>query len=192
MRRKMGVKQVMNIKPPKKLSSSIMVTALLAGAMTISACQQSQQPEANPEDSINAEESIPMSADPADPSEVVLAIDDEAPLNDIPDQDDTVATTNSSTAALTYRCSPTLSVESTYEDNGNQVTIVTDLGTAALIKINEGSNPEIYEVDTAIDGSAGFTQWRVADGARETGLLRLARAGTDEFNINTYECTKNN
>jgi len=66
--------------------------------------------------------------------------------------------------------------------------LATDQGTLTLTKTNEGSNPEVFEVATALDGSEGFTQWRVAHEDRATGVMRMA--GADETNVNTYECNK--
>ncbi|MGO3633795.1 MAG: hypothetical protein ACTJFF_05695 [Moraxellaceae bacterium] len=62
------------------------------------------------------------------------------------------------------------------------------MGTVTLRKNNEGSNPEVFEVATAIDGSEGLTQWRVAHEERETGVMRTA--GADESDINTFECNE--
>ena len=50
------------------LRPSVFIMTLLAGAISISACQQKQDPEPNLEDGVNAEESVPMSAEPADPN----------------------------------------------------------------------------------------------------------------------------
>ncbi len=170
----------------KKLRSSVIISALLASAMTISACQQ-KEPEQSLEEDIAAEQqAVPMSADPADPSDTVVAADD-ASLSEV--EDDTIATVNSGVMQMTYLCSPTLEVEATYKDENNQVVVATDMGTVTLTKTNEGSNPEVFEVATAIDGGEGFTQWRVAHKERETGVMRTA--GADESNVSTYECKTN-
>lgn len=175
----------MGLRSFKKLQLSVFTTALLAGALTVSACQQQQEPEPSLEESINSEESIPMSADPADSNDPALAGDD-ATLSEV--QDDTIATVNQDVTQATYLCSPELKVEATYEDDANQVVIGTDKGTLTLVKTNEGSNPEVYQVETALDGGEGFTQWRVAHGERETGVMRTAEA-VDE-NPSVYECKK--
>lgn len=177
----------MSLGSQKKLRSAVVMTALLAGAMTISACQQQQEPEPSLEDNISAEQSVPMSADPADPNDTVVAVDD-ATLSEV--QDDTVATVNSGVMQISYLCSPELKVEATYKDEANQVVIGTDRGTVTLDKTNEGSNPEVFKVDTAIDGGEGFTQWRVAHKERETGLMLTADAG--DASPDTYECNKTN
>ena len=62
----------MSLELLKKLRTSVALTGLLAGALTISACQQQSEPESSMEDGVNAEESVPMSAEPAEPSDVVV------------------------------------------------------------------------------------------------------------------------
>ncbi|OLF37665.1 MULTISPECIES: hypothetical protein [unclassified Psychrobacter] len=175
----------MNLGQLKQLRTTVFMTGLLAGAISISACQQQQEPEPSLEDSINAEESVPMSAEPADPNDTIVATDD-ASLNEV--EDDTVANVNTDLNQITYLCTPALEVEATYKDDANQVVIGTDMGTVTLAQTNEGTNPEVFEVDTAMDGGQGFTQWRVAHGERETGVMRTA--GEDEADISTYECNK--
>ena len=171
----------MNVELLKKLRTSIVLTSLLAGAMTLSACQQQQETEPSLEDSISEEQSVPMSADPAEPSDVVV----DAPASDV--EDDTVATVNTGVNQITYLCSPELEVEATYKDT-NQVVLATVKGSVTLTKTNEASNPEVFEGATAIDGTTGFVQWRVAHKDRETGVMRTA--GTDTTNVTTYECKK--
>ncbi|AGP47898.1 MULTISPECIES: hypothetical protein [unclassified Psychrobacter] len=172
----------MNVELLKKLRTSIVLTSLLAGAMTLSACQQQQETEPSLEDSISEEQSVPMSADPAEPSDVVV----DAPASDV--EDDTVATVNTGVNQITYLCSPELEVEATYKDTDSQVVLATAKGTVTLTKTNEASNPEVFEGATAIDGTTGFVQWRVAHKDRETGVMRTA--GTDTTNVTTYECKK--
>lgn len=175
----------MSLESLKQLKSSIIISALLASVMTISACQQ-QEPEPNLEDNIAAEQgSAPMSAEPADASDNVVAVDD-ATLNEV--ENDTVATVNDDIMQMTYLCSPELKVEATYKDDVNQVILGTDIGTLTLTQTNEGTNPEVFEVDTAIDGGTGFTQWRVAHEERDTGVMRTADEG--DANPTTYECSK--
>ncbi|WP_350561276.1 hypothetical protein [Psychrobacter sp. CAL346-MNA-CIBAN-0220] len=163
---------------------SVFLIGVLASAISISACQQ-QEPDSSLEDSINAEESVPMSADPAEPNDMPAATDN-ATLNEV--EEDTIATVNTGVTQLTYLCSPELKVEATYKEEDNQVVVDTDMGIVTLTKTNEGTNPEVFEVATAIDGSEGFTQWRVAHESRATGVMRTA--GADQSNVNTYECNK--
>lgn len=167
------------------LRTSAFITGLLATAISISACQQQPEPEPSLEDNIAAEQAVPMSAEPADPNDTLVAVDD-ATLNEV--QDDTIASVNTGVTQLTYLCAPTLKVEATYKDDANQVVLGTDMGTLTLTKTNDGSNPEVFEVGTTIDGSAGSTQWRVAHTNRATGVMRTA--GTDAANVTTYECNK--
>lgn len=167
------------------LRHSIFITGLLASAISISACQQKPEPEASLEDGISAEQSVPMSAEPADPNDKVVDTED-ASISEV--ADDTVATVNGGVTQLTYLCSPELKVDATYKDDDNEVVLETAQGTLTLTKTNDGSNPEVFEAATALDGSEGFTQWRVAHEARATGVMRMA--GADEKNVNTYECNK--
>lgn len=175
----------MNVKLLKPLRTSVALTGLLAGALTLSACQQQQETDPSLEDSISAEQSVPMSAEPAEPSDVVVNTED-ASLNEV--EDDTVASVNTNVSQITYLCSPELKVEATYKDAENQVVIGTAQGTVTLIKTNDAINPEVFEGESAIDGGEGFVQWRVAHEDRETGVMRTA--GTDTTNVSTYECKK--
>ncbi len=65
----------------KQVRSYIFMTGLLAAAISISACQK-QEPESDLNDSVNAEESVPMSAEPAEPSDLVI-LDDGDDENDV-------------------------------------------------------------------------------------------------------------
>ena len=179
----------MNIELLKQFRTSVIVTGLLAGAMTISACQQQQEPEPSLEDSISEEQSVPMSAEPAEPSDVVVdaPVSDvvvDAPVSDV--EEDTVASVNSGVKQMSYSCSPALAVEATYKDSDKQVILETAQGTVTLTKTNDATNPEVFNLDTAFDGGEGFIQWRVAHEDRETGVMRTA--GADSENVSTYEC----
>lgn len=175
----------MNLRSTKPLRSSIMVTGLLAAAMSISACQQKAEPEPISDDRATSEESVPMSADPAEPNDIVVTADD-ADVEDV--QEDTIASVNTGVTQLSYLCSPALKVEATYKDDADEVVIETDKATLTLNKTNEGSNPEVFKVATGLDGGEGFTEWRVAHTERATGVIRTA--GADESIIDTYECNK--
>ena len=170
----------MNLELLKQWRHSLVVTALLAGALSITACQPKQETEPSLDDSISEEQSVPMSAEPAEPSHVVV----DAPVSDV--ADDTVATVNTAVTQMSYLCSPELVVEATYKDTDNQVVIATAKGTVTLTKTNDATNPEVFEGKTAVDGSEGFVQWRVANQDRETGVMRTA--GTDATNVTTYDC----
>jgi len=174
----------MSVEFLKKVRSSVVLTSLLAGALTVSACQQQSEPESEV-DGANTEESVPMSAEPAEPSDVVVDTED-ASLNEV--EGDTTASVNSGVTQMSYLCTPALKVEATYEEEANQVVVATDMGTVALSQTNEGSNPAVFEVNTAIDGGAGFVQWRVGHEDRETGVMRAA--GADANDVSTYECKK--
>ena len=172
----------MNLELLKQWRHSLVVTALLAGALSITACQPKQETEQSIDDSISEEQAVPMSAEPAEPSDVVV----DAPAIEV--ADDTVATVNGGVSQMTYLCSPELAIDATYKDTDNQVVLATAKGTVTLTKTNDASNPEIFEGKTAVDGSEGFVQWRVANQNRETGVMRTA--GTDASNVSTYDCKK--
>ena len=175
----------MSLERLKQLRTSVAMTALLAGALTVSACQQKQEPEQSLEDDISAEQSVPMSAEPAEPNDVIVAPTD-ASASQV--ENDTVASVNGGVTQINYLCAPELQVEATYKDADNQVVLATAQGTATLMKTNDASNPEVFEAATGMDGKAGFVQWRVAHEARETGVMRTA--GADAANVSTYECKK--
>ena len=162
---------------------SVLIMSVLAGALSISACQPKSDTEANVDDTVQTEEAVPMSAEPADPNVTVLETED-ASEGEV--ADDTVANVNTEMAQINYLCSPELKVQATYD--GDSVIIETDKGTLTLGKTNDGTNPEVYEADKAIDGSVGSTQWRVAHEARETGVMRMV--GEDVSKVNTYDCKK--
>ena len=172
----------MNLELLKQWRHSLVVTALLAGALSITACQPKQETEQSIDDSISEEQAVPMSAEPAEPSDVVV----DAPAIEV--ADDTVATVNGGVAQIMYLCSPELPIEATYKDTDNQVVLATAKGTVTLTKTNDATNPEVFEGKTAVDGSEGFVQWRVANQDRETGVMRTA--GADASNVITYNCKK--
>lgn len=174
----------MSLQLPKSLQTSAIMSGLFACALSISACQQQSEPEPSLDDDIATEQAVPMSAEPAEPNDTVVAPD--ATVNEV--QSDTVADVNTGVTQMTYLCSPELKVEVTYKDDSDEAVLSTDKGTLTVKKTNEGTNPEVYEGTTTIDGSAGFTQWRVAHQERETGLIRMASEG--ESDINTYQCDK--
>lgn len=175
----------MHLGPFKKLRSAAITAGLLASVIGLSACQQQQEIEPSLEDRVDAEQSIPMSADPAEPNVVVVATD--APtLNEV--QSDTIATVDTEVTQLIYLCSPELKVEATYKDDENSVVLMTNKGMVSLNQVNESSSPEVFEGATALDGDVGFVQWRVAHTERATGVIRTA--GADETNIDTYNCSK--
>lgn len=175
----------MNAKLLKQWRTSVALTGLLAGALTISACQKEQETEPSLEDSISAEQSVPMSAEPAEPNDVVVDTQDPS-LNEV--ADDTAASVNTGVSQINYSCSPELQVEATYKDTDNQVVIATANGTTTLTKTNDATNPEVFWIENAIDGGEGFVQWRVAHQDRETGVMRTAGANAE--NVSTYECKR--
>lgn len=175
----------MSLRSLQQFRSSVIAATLLAGVIGLSACQQQAEVEPSLEEDIAAEQAVPMSADPAEPNDIVVATDD-ATLNEV--TDDTIANVNADVTQMIYLCSPELKVEATYKDEENSVVLVTDKGTVSLNKTNDGTNPEVFEGSTALDGGQGFVQWRTAHTERATGVIRTA--GADESNVDTYECNK--
>ena len=162
---------------------SMLVTGLMIGALSLSACQK-PEPDNSAETDLSSEQAVPMSAEPAEPNDAIVATD--APADDV--ADDTVAMVTGGVAQIQYLCTPELKVDATYKDDANQVVLETNQGTLTLDKTNDGTNPEVYEVKTAIDGSEGITEWRVAHKARETGVIRVLDANDKE--VSTYECKR--
>lgn len=175
----------MSLRSLQKFRSSFVAASLLAGVIGLSACQQQAEVEPSLEDDIAAEQAVPMSAEPAEPNDIVVATDD-ATLNEV--TDDTIANVNADVTQMIYLCSPELKVEATYKDEENSVVLVTDKGTVSLNKTNDGTNPEVFEGSTALDGVQGFVEWRTAHAERATGVIRTA--GADEANVDTYECNQ--
>ena len=71
----------MSLEQLKQRRSYIFMISLLAAAISISACQK-QEPESDLNDRINTEEAVPMSAEPAEPSDIVVLDDDDDVLNE--------------------------------------------------------------------------------------------------------------
>ena len=94
----------MNVALLKQWRHSLVVTALLAGALSVTACEPKQETEPSLEDSISEEQAVPMSAEPAEPSDVVV----DAPASEV--ADDTVATVNTGVNQIAYLFSPELEV----------------------------------------------------------------------------------
>ena len=55
---------------------SVLIMSVLAGALSLSACQPKSDTEANLDNGVHTEEAVPMSAEPADPNVTVLETDD--------------------------------------------------------------------------------------------------------------------
>lgn len=161
---------------------TIIMTGLLASVLALSACQDKAEPDSSADTGTSSEPT--MSAAPADPNETV--VDSDTGIDGV--ADDTTAMIDGSVAQLSYLCTPAMKVTATYKDDANEVVLETDEGTLSLMQTNDNTNPEVYEASTAMDGGEGFTQWRVAHGARDTGVMRVA--GADQSNVTTYECEK--
>ena len=65
----------MSLASLKKLRTSVALVGLLAGALTLSACQQSET-ESGSEEGVNTEEVVPMSAEPAEPNDIIINTED--------------------------------------------------------------------------------------------------------------------
>lgn len=165
----------------RHLHRSFFMTMLLVSAVSISACQS--DPEPIEEDGVKAEESVPMSAEPAEPNDLLIAAPDMA-LNDM--ADDPLAPISGSTMQLSYACSPELKIDATYRDGESAVVLATAQGLITLAKNRDDNSMEVFDAVSALDGSKGVTQWRLAGGARESALLRT---GKDANTVSTYDCT---
>ena len=161
---------------------TIIMTGLLASVLALSACQEQPEPDSSVDTATSSEPT--MSAEPADPNETV--VESNAGVDGV--ADDTTAMVDGSVNQLSYLCTPAMKITATYKDDANEVVLETEKGTLSLMQTNDSTNPEAYEAATAIDGSEGFTQWRVAHGARDTGVMRMA--GADQSDVTTYECEK--
>ena len=91
------------------------IMALGIASFALIACQQEPETEPSLEEDIAAEQAVPMSAEPAEPNDTVVAPD--ATLNEV--QDDTVAEVNTGITQITYLCAPELKVDVTYKDESN-------------------------------------------------------------------------
>ena len=65
----------MSLASLKQLRTSVALAGLLAGALTLSACQQSET-DSGSEEGINTEEVVPMSAEPAEPNDIIVNTED--------------------------------------------------------------------------------------------------------------------
>ena len=65
----------MSLASLKQLRTSVALVGLLAGALTLSACQQSET-ESGSEEGVNTEEVVPMSAEPAEPNDIIVNTED--------------------------------------------------------------------------------------------------------------------
>ena len=65
----------MSLASLKQLRTSVALVGLLAGALTLSACQQSET-ESGSEEGVDTEEVVPMSAEPAEPNDIIVNTED--------------------------------------------------------------------------------------------------------------------
>ena len=68
----------------KSLRASAMMTGVFACVISLSACQQEPETEPSLEEDIAAEQAVPMSAEPAEPNDTIVAPD--ATLNEVQDR----------------------------------------------------------------------------------------------------------
>lgn len=80
----------MSLASLKQLRTSVALAGLLAGALTLSACQQSET-DSGSEEGVNTEEVVPMSAEPAEPNDIIVNTEDttatELEVNEVEDVD---------------------------------------------------------------------------------------------------------
>ena len=92
----------MSLASLKQLRTSVALVGLLAGALTLSACQQSET-ESGSEEGVNTEEVVPMSAEPAEPNDIIVNTEDttatELEVNEVEDVDVASDAVDSDTAA---------------------------------------------------------------------------------------------
>ena len=78
----------MSLASLKQLRTSVALAGLLAGALTLSACQQSET-DSGSEEGVNTEEVVPMSAEPAEPNDIIVNTEDttatELEVSDVED-----------------------------------------------------------------------------------------------------------
>ena len=65
----------MSLASLKQLRTSVALVGLLAGALMLSACQQSET-ESGSEEGVDTEEVVPMSAEPAEPNDIIVNTED--------------------------------------------------------------------------------------------------------------------
>ena len=153
--------------------TSLVLMGLLTAVIGLSGCQKSAEPEATGTDTAAVETDVPMSAEPAehdDPTAAEVA-------------DDTVATVVSPTIGqASYLCSPELEFSAVYNEEAEQVTLKSSKGEVTLASVGEGA----YEAKQALDGSAGLTQWRIAEPHDNAGVLRVSAGEGGE--VTAYNC----
>ena len=92
----------MSLASLKQLRTSVALAGLLAGALTLSACRQSET-ESGSEEGVNTEEVVPMSAEPAEPNDIIVNTEDttatELEVNEVEDVDVASDAVDSDTAA---------------------------------------------------------------------------------------------
>ena len=92
----------MSLASLKQLRTSVALAGLLAGALTLSACRQSET-DSGSEEGVNTEEVVPMSAEPAEPNDIIVNTEDttatELEVNEVEDVDVASDAVDSDTAA---------------------------------------------------------------------------------------------
>ena len=180
-------------------TTSIWMVGLLSAAMGLSACQKQQDSDAKDAtatDSVaQTQEAPPMSAEPAEPSDAAIVTPAEGEVAAYPNAtdpnaaqvaNDTAATVDTVASKMTYVCTPELKFDAIYNDDADNVSINSSAGNVTLDEAGDNA----YEVATGLDGSAGLTQWRVANDQRGSGTLRVSNGGNDK--VTAYECTSAN
>ncbi|MBH0005211.1 hypothetical protein [Psychrobacter sp. SWN149] len=75
----------MSLASLKQLRTSVALVGFLAGALTLSACQQSET-ESGSEEGASTEEVVPMSAEPAEPNDIIVNTEDTT-VNEVADDE---------------------------------------------------------------------------------------------------------
>lgn len=187
----------MQLSKSSRLTTSFWMVSLLSAAMSLSACQK--QPDSAAQDTAADNtaqtQEAPMSAEPAAPSDATIVTPaegevaaDSTAIDPTAAQvaNDTVATVDTVASQMTYVCTPELKFDAIYNDDADNVSINSSAGNVTLDEAGDNA----YEVATGLDGSAGLTQWRVANDQRGSGTLRVSNGGNDK--VTAYECTSAN
>lgn len=165
--------------PLPQSRTSYLMMGLLSAGIGLSACQQQSEPEPTLNEKIEADQDVSMSAEPAEPNDTVVADANAAQV-----AQDTVATVETPVAQISYVCTPELKVNALYNDDADSVTLTTPQGELTMKAAGDGA----FEAATALNGTEGITQWRVAHGQeqRASGVLRTTMDEGDE--VTAYEC----
>ncbi|WP_227429816.1 hypothetical protein [Psychrobacter sp. I-STPA6b] len=164
----------------------IAISGALILSLGLSGCQKKEETTDTVSDE-NAEQVVPMSAEPAE-TEEPLILDNDTETADTQSVDEqTVANAGViDTSHIDYACTPALEVNASYAPDNESVALEIDGNSMVLNNTNSGDNPIIFEANQSVltDGE-GLIQWRVSTSSIESAVLRLSQSGDA---IETYDC----